>query len=183
VVQVRKQAEYVDLAGAVQEGRRLVASLRSLVGRTDRLASVAPTVAVVAVGHALDVVVTRPSCVEGRRASLGGPLTGDGRISDMAPEAVLPLRALVDAHRDEIKAIVARNNGTAVALFGSVARGEETVESDIDLLVDTAPGTSLMHLGVMLMDLRDLLGPNVDVMSTDALDERDDDIRADAIPL
>lgn len=95
----------------------------------------------------------------------------------------MPLRALVDAHRDEIKAIVARNNGTAVALFGSVARGEETFESDIDLLVDTASGTSLMHLGVMLMDLRDLLGPNVDLMSTDALDERDDDIRADAIQL
>lgn len=105
------------------------------------------------------------------------------RLESMAQVTQLPLRALVEAHRDEIKAIVARHKGTAVALFGSVARGEETPESDIDLLVDIEPGTSLMDLGAMLMDLQDRLGRSVDVVTRGALDERDDDIRQDAIPL
>jgi predicted nucleotidyltransferase len=102
------------------------------------------------------------------------------RVSDTSPR---PLRALIEVHRDEIKAIVARHKGTSVALFGSVARGDETAESDIDFLVDMEPGSSLLDLGGMLMDLRDQLGHDVDVVSLAALDERDDDIREDAVLL
>jgi hypothetical protein len=54
-----------------------------------------------------------------------------------------PLRALVERHRDDIKLAVARHRGRRVRLFGSVARGEEREYSDIDLLVDFAPGSSL----------------------------------------
>ena len=50
-----------------------------------------------------------------------------------------PLRALVETHRDEIKAIVARHHGRSVALFGSVARGDEQPGSDIDFLVELDP--------------------------------------------
>jgi len=49
--------------------------------------------------------------------------------------ATPPLRALVEAHSDEIKTIVARYKGTSVAISGSVARGDETADSDIDFLV------------------------------------------------
>lgn len=50
-----------------------------------------------------------------------------------------PLRTLVDAKRDEIKAIVSRHGGRSVAIFGSVARGEERADSDIDFLVELDP--------------------------------------------
>ena len=43
----------------------------------------------------------------------------------MTDMAELPLRALVEVRRDEIKAIVSRHGGRSVALFGSVARGDE----------------------------------------------------------
>lgn len=65
-------------------------------------------------------------------------------------------------------------------LFGSVARGDETPDSDIDFLVDFAPGTSLFDLVDLIADLRALLGVSVDVVSTGGLLDRDDDIRAEA---
>jgi hypothetical protein len=49
------------------------------------------------------------------------------------------LRALVERHRDDIKAAAARHRSRRVRLFGSVARGEEREDSDIDLLVDFVP--------------------------------------------
>lgn len=101
----------------------------------------------------------------------------------MAQVTQLPLRALVEAHREEIKAIVARHKGRSVALFGSVARGEETPASDIDLLVDFGPRASLFDVVNIEFDVQDLLGCKVDVVSRGALNERDDDIRQDAIPL
>lgn len=55
------------------------------------------------------------------------------RMSDVA---LRPLRELVEVHRDEIKAIVARHHGRSVAIFGSVARGDERPGSDIDFLVE-----------------------------------------------
>jgi len=101
----------------------------------------------------------------------------------MAETTMLPLRALVEAHRDEIKATVARHKGVRVALFGSVARGDETPDSDIDLLVDFAPRASLFDVVRIEMDLAELLGRKVDVMSRRALNERDDDIRREAVLL
>jgi predicted nucleotidyltransferase len=101
----------------------------------------------------------------------------------MASTVMLPLRALVEAHRDEIKAVIARHKGTRVAIFGSVARGDETPDSDIDLLVDFAPRTSLFDVVRMEMDLAELLGRKVDVMSRAALNDRDDDVRREAQPL
>lgn len=94
-----------------------------------------------------------------------------------------PLRTLVEDHRDAIKAIVARHKGTSVALFGSVARGQEHPDSDVDLLVDFGPGASLFDLVDIEFAVEELLGRPVDVMSRGALNERDDDIRRDSVPL
>lgn len=101
----------------------------------------------------------------------------------MAEVALLPLRALVEAHRKEIKAVVARHKGISVAIFGSVARGEETPDSDIDLLVEFVEGASLFDLVRIQMDAEDLLGRNVDVVSVGGLLPEDDDIRRDALAL
>ncbi len=67
-----------------------------------------------------------------------------------------------------------------IRVFGSVARGEADSKSDIDLLVDLEPGRSLFDLGGLLMDLQDLLGHKVDVVTERGLRER---VMKEAIPL
>lgn len=57
-------------------------------------------------------------------------------------------------------------------LFGSVARGEDDEASDIDLVVQVAPGRSLFDLGGLLMDLQDLLGRRVDLVTERGLRPR-----------
>jgi predicted nucleotidyltransferase len=59
-----------------------------------------------------------------------------------------------------------------VRVFGSVARGEASEASDIDFLVDLEADRSLLDLGGLLMDLQDLLGRNVDVVTEAGLRPR-----------
>ena len=93
------------------------------------------------------------------------------------------LRALVERHRADIKAVVARHHGRQVRLFGSVARGEERADSDIDLLVDFAPESSLFDLLRLNRELTELLRRPVDVVSRGGLKPRDQAILDEAIEL
>lgn len=77
----------------------------------------------------------------------------------------MTLEELTTRYRDEILAIASRHGAQNVRIFGSVARGDADSESDVDFLVQLEPGRSLLDLGGLLMDLRDLLGPRVDVVS------------------
>ncbi len=102
-------------------------------------------------------------------------------MSDTAPT---PLRDLVDARRDEIKAIVARHHGRTVAIFGSVARGDEGPGSDIDFLVELDPGTRPFEILAIGADLEDALGVKVDVGTPASLRARvRDEVLAEAISL
>ncbi len=98
----------------------------------------------------------------------------------MTDVGLLPLRALVEAHRAEIKAVVARHGSVRIGIFGSVARGDESANSDIDFLSDE-PGRSLFDLMRLEDDLSALLGHGVDVVEVKALKRRDGDIRGDTI--
>lgn len=60
----------------------------------------------------------------------------------------------------------------SIRVFGSVARGEETENSDIDLLVRTMPDCGLFDLGGMFADLTDLLNCKVDVVPDDSIRPR-----------
>lgn len=71
--------------------------------------------------------------------------------------------------RDEILQIAAEHGARKVRIFGSVARGEADDASDLDLLVEMEPGRSLLDLGGLLMDLQDLLGCRVDVVTEKGL--------------
>ena len=62
-------------------------------------------------------------------------------------------RAIVEARRDEINALVRRHRGRSVSLFGSAARGDDHTGSDFDFLVEFEPGSSLFDL----MDLQEAL--------------------------
>jgi uncharacterized protein len=94
-----------------------------------------------------------------------------------------PLGSLVERHRDQIVALLLRHRARSIAVFGSVARGEDTGASDVDFLVEFEPGSSLLDLIHLEEALAELLGVGVDVISTGALLERDDEIRRDAVPL
>ena len=72
----------------------------------------------------------------------------------------------------------------SVRVTGSVARGDATPESDIDLIVDPRPGASLLDLAQFADDLEQLFGRPVDVLSARALDPQTDAaLLADAVPL
>lgn len=92
-------------------------------------------------------------------------------------------RVVIDAKRDEITEIVRRHRGRTAALFGSVARGDDTDTSDVDFLVDFEQGSSLFDLLHLQDDLEALLGCSVDVVSRRGLKPRDEHIRAEAVPL
>lgn len=84
----------------------------------------------------------------------------------------MPLDKLLQEKREDILRVAARRGAYNVRVFGSVARGEADEKSDIDILVDLEPGRSLFDLGGLLMDLQDLLGHQVDVVTERGLRER-----------
>lgn len=76
------------------------------------------------------------------------------------------------ARRGEILRLATQHGASNVSVFGSVVRGEADERSDVDFLVDMNPGRSLFDMGGLLMDLQDLLGCNVDVVTRKGLRER-----------
>jgi predicted nucleotidyltransferase len=92
-------------------------------------------------------------------------------------EAVRP-DELLDAAAPVLKALAAEYGYRRLAVFGSVARGEASQHSDIDLLVDAPPGTSSFEF------IEQVLGREVDLISYGGLKSKlDDDIRRDAVLL
>ena len=81
------------------------------------------------------------------------------------------LRAVIAEHRDELDAILVRYQAANPRLFGSVARGDATSDSDIDLLVDLMPGggNELLRVAGIAEELSGLLGTRVDVVAASLL--------------
>ena len=88
-----------------------------------------------------------------------------------ASETTDPLHT-VRKKRSEVLRIAQRHGAHSIRIFGSVARGETTAESDIDLLVEMEPGRGLFEQAAMILELQDLLGRDVDVVTVDGLRER-----------
>jgi len=86
--------------------------------------------------------------------------------------------------REEILEIAARRKAKNVRVFGSIARGDAGPSSDIDFVVEFHPGTSLMDLGGLIMDLREALDCKVDVISERGMRDRlRRNVEADAVAL
>ena len=87
-------------------------------------------------------------------------------------------------HRDVILEIAHRYGAHQVRIFGSVARGDATESSDVDLVVRFEPDRSLFDHGGLIDELEDLLGVKVDVVSEAGMRDR---LRArvlkEAVPL
>ena len=71
--------------------------------------------------------------------------------------------------REEILRIAASHGAHNVRIFGSVARGEDGPDSDVDFLVDMGTGRTLLDLAHLFIDLEDLLRCKVDVVETEGL--------------
>lgn len=86
--------------------------------------------------------------------------------------------------RNEILAIAAKHGAANVRIFGSVVRGEDTPDSDVDVLVDMDAGRSLYDLVGLQQDIETLLGRKADVLTEGALSRYlKDRILAEAVPL
>lgn len=86
-----------------------------------------------------------------------------------------PSQALA-AHREAVLRIVEAHRACNPRIFGSVVHGEDTEKSDLDLLIDPTPDTTLFDIGAIRHELFQLLGVPVDVLTPNALPEKFRDI-------
>ncbi|MGL4502100.1 MAG: nucleotidyltransferase family protein [Planktothrix sp.] len=94
------------------------------------------------------------------------------------------LQERLQEKREEILALAAKYGASNIRVFGSVARGEADADSDVDFLVEMQPGRSLLDMGGLLMELQELLGCRVDIMTEKGLRRRiRQQVLVEAIPL
>ncbi len=84
----------------------------------------------------------------------------------MKPSAALKL------NRDAIFEIVSRHHAANVRVFGSALKGDDRDDSDLDLLVDPTPETTLLDIGVIRHELLQMLKIPVDVVTPKSLPEK-----------
>jgi predicted nucleotidyltransferase len=87
-------------------------------------------------------------------------------------------------NRAAIRRVVEAHRASNVRVFGSVAQGEDINDSDLDILIDPTPETTLFDIGAIRHELRVLLGVPVDVLTPMALpDTIRESVLAEAVPL
>lgn len=95
----------------------------------------------------------------------------------------MPTFERVRAARESILRAAGRRRLSDIRLFGSVARGEARSGSDVDLLVHPAPDASVFDLAGFMVDVEELLGVRVDVVSDRGSGPAMERIRAEAVGL
>lgn len=88
-----------------------------------------------------------------------------------------PSEALA-SNRAAVRRVVESHRARNARVFGSVLDGSDTASSDLDILVDPTPQTTLLDIGAIRHELCQLLGVPVDVLTPNALPE---DFRADVL--
>lgn len=92
-------------------------------------------------------------------------LSGMGAVDSTIPRpATASLREQVLAKAGVVRTLAQVHGARSAELFGSAARGDETPESDIDLMVELEPGRSLLDLIALANDLEEAFGRKVDVV-------------------
>ncbi|BBO58918.1 nucleotidyltransferase family protein [Mycoavidus sp. B2-EB] len=76
------------------------------------------------------------------------------------------------SHREAIRLVVESHRARNPRVFGSVARGKDTENSDLDILIDPTPDTTLFDIGAIRHKLLQLLGIPVDILTPKALPEK-----------
>jgi uncharacterized protein len=75
-------------------------------------------------------------------------------------------------HREAVRRVVEAHRASNPRVFGSVARGDDAEGSDIDILIDPTPDTTLFDIGAIRHELQRLLGVPVDVVTPRALPDK-----------
>ena len=106
-------------------------------------------------------------------------------IDGSPPRNAAPSLDQLREWRAEIVEVCTRNGASNAWVFGSVARGEQDTDSDVDLLVDIEAGRGLFDLAGLVTELEDLLGCPVNVVDRASLsDDRFSRwVRRDMVPL
>jgi len=87
-------------------------------------------------------------------------------------------------HRDTIRRIVLESGMTNPRLFGSALHGDDKEGSDLDILVDPSPHTSLLKMSKLKIELESLAGLKVDILTPRFLPESfRNQVLAEALPL
>ncbi|WP_233236839.1 nucleotidyltransferase family protein [Bordetella sp. LUAb4] len=87
-------------------------------------------------------------------------------------------------HRDAIRRVIESHNAHNARVFGSVVHGNDTEDSDLDILIDPTAETTLFDIGAIRHELLELLGVPVDVLTPRALpDNFRTTVLAEAIPI
>ena len=79
------------------------------------------------------------------------------------------INQFLNSNRKEILRICAKHGASNVRVFGSMARGDDGPDSDVDLLVDVGGDHTPWFPGGLIVDLQDLLGRKVDVVEPEAV--------------
>ena len=88
------------------------------------------------------------------------------------------------SHRDSVLSIAAKMGMSNVRVFGSIARGEDTNNSDVDLLVDAPDDATLLDMVKLKHALELEIGTQVDVLTPDDLPSRSKiTVLQEAVPL
>ena len=94
------------------------------------------------------------------------------------------MHPLLRTHRERLLTLARLRGVTSVKVFGSIGREDARDDSDVDLLVTLAPGTSALALGGLLIDAQELLGRRVDILTEASLHPAlRDRVLAEAVPL
>lgn len=94
------------------------------------------------------------------------------RLATAGPRAVGPIGRRLRRRRAAVLALAAKHGMTDVRVFGSVARGEDGPESDLDLMVRLPDGAGLFAIARFTEDLEELLQVRVDVVPEGSLKQR-----------
>lgn len=91
---------------------------------------------------------------------------------------------LLESKRLAVREATRRYRAANPRVFGSVVHGRDTEGSDLDLLVDPLPGTTLFDLGGLQVELEEMLGVQVDVLTPGDLPPKfRDQVLAEALPV
>jgi uncharacterized protein len=82
-----------------------------------------------------------------------------------------PSQALA-LHRVRIRQIALSHRVRDIRVFGSASRGEDIEGSDLDLLVEPTPDTTLFDIGAIRFELKQLLGLDIDVLTPNSLPDK-----------
>jgi predicted nucleotidyltransferase len=90
----------------------------------------------------------------------------------------------LNLHREALRALIAKYPAANPRVFGSVVHGDDTEESDLDLVIDMVPGITLLSLSGLQGEAERLLGVRVDLLTPGSLPaKKRESILKEAVPL